>query len=143
MYCIYSYIFKAVLNLLVTALSKGCPKKCNNRFCVKMGLPMENSYKTDPPITIPEFSENNFENNFFWKNQPKKSKNTPKIYKMSNNMVKEGSKIFLTVFLPPQMWSFSYRNHFDFLKKLKKNYPKNQNSKIIIFRILGNFNGLI
>ena len=53
-----------------------------------MGLPMENSYKTDPPITIPEFSENNFENIFFENINPKNPKNTPKNYKMSKNMVK-------------------------------------------------------
>ena len=47
------------------AAAKGCPKKCNNRFWVKMGIPIENSYKPDLPITIPEFSENKFENNFF------------------------------------------------------------------------------
>ena len=39
---------------------------------------MENSYKTDPPITIPEFSENKFENIFFENINPKNPKNTPK-----------------------------------------------------------------
>lgn len=39
---------------------KGVPKKCNDRFSIIMGLPIENSYKTDPLITIPEFSDNNF-----------------------------------------------------------------------------------
>merc|ERR1712240_648951 len=30
-------------------LVKGVPKKCNNRFCAKMGLPIKNFHKTDPP----------------------------------------------------------------------------------------------
>ena len=28
--------------------NKGCIEKCNKTFCVKMGLPMESLYKTDP-----------------------------------------------------------------------------------------------
>ena len=38
--------------------TKGCVKKeVKNIFFLKMGLHLENSYKTDPPITIYELSE--------------------------------------------------------------------------------------
>ena len=62
-----------------------------------MGLPIENSYKTDPPLTIPEFSENKFEIIFFENINPKNPKNTPKNYKMSKNIIKKGLEIIFTV----------------------------------------------
>ena len=36
-----------------------------------MGLPIKNYYKTDPPKTLYEFSENNVKSDFFYKICPK------------------------------------------------------------------------
>ena len=38
-------------------LIKGVPKKCKNRFCVKMGLPIKNYHKTDPPKPYMNFQK--------------------------------------------------------------------------------------
>ena len=43
-----SYIF-ICRHLIIIWPYKGCPKKCKNRFCVKIGLPIKNYYKTDLP----------------------------------------------------------------------------------------------
>ena len=53
-----------------------------------MGLPTENLYKTDLPITIPEFSENDFENNFFENINPKNPKKYPLKLQNVQNIVK-------------------------------------------------------
>ena len=57
---------------------KGVSKKCKNSICVKGGLPIKNSYKTDPPKTLYNFSEKNIEIRFLWKISPKWPKNSPK-----------------------------------------------------------------
>ena len=62
-----------------------------------MGLPIENLYKTDPPEPYLNFQKIILKIIFFEQIDPKNPKNTTKNYKMSKNMVKEGSEIFFTV----------------------------------------------
>ena len=76
---------------------------------------MENSYKTDPPINIPEFLENNFFKN---PKNPKNPKNTPKNYKMSKNG-KKGQNTFLQYY-GPLKYGYMIQKPFLFFKKVKK-----------------------
>ena len=71
-----------VLNftMLLYNILKGVPKKCNNRFCVKMGLPIENLYKMDPPEPYLNFQKIILKIIFFEQIDPKNPKITPKNY---------------------------------------------------------------
>ena len=62
-----------------------------------MGLPIENLYKTDLPEPYLNFQKIILKIIFFEQIDPKNPKITPKNYKMSKNMVKEGSEIIFIV----------------------------------------------
>ena len=59
-----------------------------------MGLPMEDSYKTDPPVTIYEFSVTNLKKKIVKINPPKKSL---KNYRQIQKHGKKGQKHFFTL----------------------------------------------
>ena len=62
-----------------TYSTKGCPKKCNNRFFVKRGLPIKKSHKMDPPQNPIKIFRKKLKIRFFVENKHKMAKkNSPK-----------------------------------------------------------------